>query len=578
MCRRGMPSCSWGGVSLSAMILQGCKLVGAGRRGVAAVAVAVCLIVPSLGVSAAGAQEASESSAMLHDIELRDLLIANQEALLNTYRCLFDTDTHVVPGGCADGTPGLPAQQPTPFEGMPTSAEVELRDQLISNQEALLNTYRCLFNVDTQIVPGGCADDPDPAETTQPSVSTTATIVSIRDGACALTPEQTIACWHPRGQAVVPSGPFAIIKSIASAFCGIREDQSIVCWNWRDSWYDAEQDRYRPALVELELPEGQFTDIALGGSGLCGWRVDQTIACWNRESQRDDDGNVHRVLVELDVLPGQFTDITGFNGSWCGTRADQTIACWFWGGKLDDDGNRYLALVELDVLPGQFTDITGSNGPWCGTRLDQTVACWNWEIQRDDDGNWGQMLEELELPDGQLTDIEVAAGRWCGLRSELVVACWNWEYQQDDDGNLDLVLVESELPDGQFSEITSFSQTSYCGSRAGLIVVCWSLVSEWDDDGNRNQVLVVSDLPDGQFTDVFVTHFHSFWCGLRTVQTVACWPEANVPDGWTDQRLSEGQIIAIEFQVIGEGSEYWCALRHDGELICSEASRPGGYG
>lgn len=29
-------------------------------------------------------------------------------------------------------------------------------DQLIFNQESLLNSYRCLFNVDTQIVPGGC--------------------------------------------------------------------------------------------------------------------------------------------------------------------------------------------------------------------------------------------------------------------------------------------------------------------------------------------------------------------------------------------------------------------------------------
>ena len=50
----------------------------------------------------------------------------------------------------------LEPTQPGTFEGTPTGADVAVRDQLIVSQEALLNTYRCLFNVDTQIVPGGC--------------------------------------------------------------------------------------------------------------------------------------------------------------------------------------------------------------------------------------------------------------------------------------------------------------------------------------------------------------------------------------------------------------------------------------
>lgn len=38
-------------------------------------------------------------------------------------------------------------------------SEIETRDTLIGQQEALLNTYRCLFGVDTEIVPGGCSGD-----------------------------------------------------------------------------------------------------------------------------------------------------------------------------------------------------------------------------------------------------------------------------------------------------------------------------------------------------------------------------------------------------------------------------------
>lgn len=40
-----------------------------------------------------------------------------------------------------------------------TDGEIASRDALISAQEDLLNTYRCLFSIDMQLVPGGC--DPD---------------------------------------------------------------------------------------------------------------------------------------------------------------------------------------------------------------------------------------------------------------------------------------------------------------------------------------------------------------------------------------------------------------------------------
>ena len=89
-------------------------------------------------------------------IEERDSLIAAQESLLNAYRCLFTIDTIVVPGGCADGVPAEPAKQPDRFAGTPTRQEINQRDRLILSQEALLNVYRCLFSVDTSMVPGGC--------------------------------------------------------------------------------------------------------------------------------------------------------------------------------------------------------------------------------------------------------------------------------------------------------------------------------------------------------------------------------------------------------------------------------------
>ncbi|MCY4036718.1 MAG: hypothetical protein OXF64_04615 [bacterium] len=124
----------------------------------------------------------SGSAQTVADIEKRDQLIADQANLLNAYRCMFDVDTEIVPGGCIDGSPAGPKIVPGPFAGPPTQQDLEIRDQLVADQENLLNIYRCMFDVDTEIVPGGCIDGspavpnamptttPAPTPTPQPSV------------------------------------------------------------------------------------------------------------------------------------------------------------------------------------------------------------------------------------------------------------------------------------------------------------------------------------------------------------------------------------------------------------------------
>ena len=104
------------------------------------------------GLAVALAPAASAQTAA--DIEARDSLISNQENLLNTYRCLFGVDTEVVPGRCPNPDRVSPGIAPA----NPIQHDIDVRDQLIASQEALLNVYRCRFDIDTHIVPGGCPD------------------------------------------------------------------------------------------------------------------------------------------------------------------------------------------------------------------------------------------------------------------------------------------------------------------------------------------------------------------------------------------------------------------------------------
>ncbi len=133
------------------------RCVAAAAALVRALAAGLVLAAPFAVVTAA-AQTAG-------DIAVRDELVADQEALLNAYRCRFDVDIEQVPGGCADGAPMRPAAGPGGFEGEPDAEDIAVRDRLVADQEALLNAYRCRFDIDTEVVPGGCPDpDPEPAE------------------------------------------------------------------------------------------------------------------------------------------------------------------------------------------------------------------------------------------------------------------------------------------------------------------------------------------------------------------------------------------------------------------------------
>ena len=124
------------------------------KRSLAAALAAVCMAASGL---IASAPAAATTVPLTAEIETRDHLIADQEALLNAYRCMFAVDVTAVPGGCANGAPAQPAGEPGPPPPNPTKADKDARDNLIAAQEHLLNTYRCNHNIDTQLVPSGCS-------------------------------------------------------------------------------------------------------------------------------------------------------------------------------------------------------------------------------------------------------------------------------------------------------------------------------------------------------------------------------------------------------------------------------------
>jgi len=338
------------------------------------------LLVPVVAVSGAAAQTSSQPAASSQDIVQRDLLIAAQENLLNSYRCMFGVDAEAVPGGCGD--PETVAPGPAPEN--PAQSDLEARDGLIRSQEALLNVYRCRFDIDTGLVPGGCpdhvdtepadyaetepadhadtepADQPDQGDQTgaRPDGQPDQAFTAVSGGyfhSCGIKDDNTITCWgvNAYGRAGAHGGPFAAISAGGLHTCGIRADSTAVCWGNNDDG-------------QADAPGGAFTAISAGGLHTCGIRADRTAVCWgvNNDGQSDAPG-------------GAFTAISAGQHHSCGIRADSTAVCWG-----DNEHGR------ADAPGGAFAAIAAGWEHSCGIRADRTPVCWgnNWARQSDAPG------------------------------------------------------------------------------------------------------------------------------------------------------------------------------------------------
>ena len=397
-----------------------------------------CSLASVLASTSASAQTLSDSQPTLEDIAVRDSLIASQESLLNTYRCRFNIDTHAVPGGCTGGQPASGRTPPGKFEGSPSRQDIAVRDSLIASQESLLNTYRCRFNIDTHIVPSGCQAPPapKPGQTDQTAPEATHLPIPANPPSriavgsyhfCHLRADKTAVCMGDAdfyGQSLTgaPPGPFASISSGERHACGIRENGAVQCWG---------DDQFGP----FPAPDGQFVVLSGGGGYSCGLRPNGTIECWDfRDAFSEPVGDDWW----LEVPDGTFVAVSANLNLACGLRANGVIQCW------GDEGNRVAQSVpngrfsaisvggdhacgirddgslqcwgDIDFAPdGRFTAVVTGYQHACGLRSNGTVEC-----ARYGRNEYGQ----ANPPNDQFTEIAAGGFHTCGLRTDQAAVCW----------------------------------------------------------------------------------------------------------------------------------------------------------
>ena len=366
------------------------------------------------------------------DVAAYDRLIADQEALLNVYRCRFGVDTHAVPGGCADGAPAQPAAPPGDFQSTPTAQDIEARDQLIAAQENLLNAYRCQHDIDTHIVPGGCADGAS-AQTGDTAGRYTA-ISAGQSHSCAIDTAGAIKCWglNAAGQADAPEGGgYTAISAGWDHSCAIDTAGAIDCWGANGAG-------------QADAPKGGgYTAISAGpGSFSCAIDTAGAIDCWGWNGAGQTDA----------PKGGGYTAISaGLNHS-CAIATDQTIACWGVNAAGQTDAPK----------GGGYTAIAVGWDHSCAIAADQTIACWG-----------ASGLGLTDAPEGRYTAISAGSGWFsCAIDTAGAIDCWG-----------DNAVLVTDAPEGRYTAISAGSGLFLCAIDTAGAIKCWGANEDGQTDG-----------------------------------------------------------------------------------------------
>ena len=469
--------------------------------------VAVFLVAAVLATAVAASGPATAQQAIgQHDIEVRDRLIADQENLLNTYRCLFGVDTHAVPGGCEDPDTVVAGAAPQ----IPTQSDLDVRDGLIQSQEALLNVYRCQHNIDTQLVPGGCTEDGTPTIPEVPSAEGTPTI---------------------------PEGPRGEVDS----------------------------------FMIPEGPRGDDTLISASRGRTCAVRVDGGVVCWGRY------GLVDRFALAglTDVVAITTADNPQFNLHACALHADRTISCW--GDGLDgelgqgDTNNHYLPVKVPRIADAVAVSAGGEHT--CALHSDGGVSCWG----RNDWGKLGDGTNQKRYSPQRvpgLSDVVmIAAGphNSCAVHRDGNLSCWGLLYAAADAGP-----KRFNAPVA-FTSVSIGSDRACAASVAGN-VYCW-----------RHGRSPANATRFGNLTDVVeVSVGNANTCVLHRDGGVSCWGSneaGELGDGTMTSRQRPERVSGISDAVavsVSMGSEnitaHACALRADGSALCWGGNQTGQLG
>jgi alpha-tubulin suppressor-like RCC1 family protein len=184
----------------------------------------------------------------------------------------------------------------------------------------------------------------------------------------------------------------------------------------------------------------------------------------------------------------------------------------------------------------------------CGIKRDGTVACWG-------DYSLGQLSG---IPSGTFLQISAGDDNTCGLRSNGAIACWG--------SNLFSQLTTTAVQKRTFTQV-SVGTTAVCALKRDSTLSCWEfeqslLPSEFRTPYPTRRPTVtgkglLTNVPSGTFTQVSVGSEYA--CALKRGGPLVCWGRNG--DAFTP-------IPNQTFTQVSAGGSHICGVKSDGSLAC----------
>ena len=288
---------------------------------------------------------------------------------------------------------------------------------------------------------------------------------------CAITADNTIACWgsstinrtNPIGvDGIDATTRFIAISAGNDHSCAIKTNNTVACWSSSSS------NRSHP----IGSPQGvttnaKFLAISAGGDHSCGIKADNTIACWGSPINNRTSPSSSPQGVSANT---RFLAIDAGNDHSCGIKADSTVACW--GSPINNRTNPSSSPQGVSANT-RFVAISAGGAHSCGIKIDGQVACWG-----ANDNNQSHPISGPSA-NGNTRFIAISAGgaHSCGIKSiDGTALCWGTN-NSNQSHPTSAPTVDANT---RFIAISAGGAHS-CGIKADSTAVCWG-----SDDNRTN--------------------------------------------------------------------------------------------
>ncbi len=326
-----------------------------------------------------------------------------------------------------------------------------------------------------------------------------------------------------------------------------------------------------------------WQDVAIADSHSCSVGTDGTLWCWggNSRGQLGDGTNDDRSIPTRVGDDEDWNLVTAATNHSCAIKDDGTLWCWgsATSGRLgigSTGGEQEFPTPQRVGSDNNWQQVQGHSRHTCGLRDDRSLWCWG----PNTNGRLGlghtetQNIPRLVAADEEWIDIGIGQSHTCAIRADGTLWCWGMgNFYRLGVGDNEDRHEPTQVGSNNNWETVTGGRNYTCATRTDGSLWCWGHNSEGqlghDDTETREEPARVGI--SSQWSTISAGD--GFTCGLREGNELWCWGNNSVGQLGVGDTISRFRPVQVssdhDWKVLAtSGSEHFCAITDDGQLMC----------